>query len=196
MNRESRRWPCAAAIVLVCTVLGVVAAPGWAAGADADWRPTYDLAMRWVNFAILVGVLVYFGRRPVGNLLRIQVARYESEIQRLEAEKAAALERLASVKQLQAENEGRFVELTQRIVALGEQRREAIIEDARRESELLIDEAHRRISFSLRSAKSQVRADMVDMAVDRALARLPQEINAADNERWLQRFFKGMERLR
>ena len=198
MNHNPRRRsrPHMAAVVATLVLLGVVAAPGWAAGADADWRPTYDLVMRWVNFAILAGVLFHFGRRPVMNLLRNQAAKYESEIQRLEDEKAAALERLGSVRQMQAENESRFVEMTQRIVTAGEEQRQAIIADARRESEVLITEAQRRISFALRNARERVRAEMVDLAVERALARLPEVIDATDNERRLSSFIKDLEQIR
>ena len=198
MNHKPRRRsrPRMAAVVATVVLLGVVAVPGWAAGADPGWRPTYDLVMRWVNFIILAGLLFHFGRRPVVNLLRNQAARYESEIHRLEGEKKAALERLASVRQMQAENEDRFVEMTQRIVAMGEDQRQAIIADARRESEVLIGEAHRRISFALRNARERVRAEMVDLAVDRALIRLPEEINATDNERRLSSFLKGLEQMR
>ena len=198
MNRTPRRrWSFPAAVVSNLFLVMLVAAPVWAASSESpEWRGTYDLVMRWVNFLILAGVLVYFGRRPVTNLLRSQAARHESQIQSLEAEKTAILERLEAVRQTQVENEARFIELTEKIVATGEAQRDALIADAHRESELLIAEAKRRISFAMRSAKDRVRAEMVDLAVDSALARLPQEITAADNQHRLSVFFDGLEKMR
>lgn len=197
MKRKPRhRWPFPAAVVSSLLIVMLVAAPVWAASAEGtEWRETYDLVMRWVNFLILAGALVYFGRRPVVNLLRSQAARHEGEIQRLEAEKAAILERLEAVRRNQTENEARFIELTEKIVATGEAQRDALIADAQRESEMLIAEARRRISFAMRSAKDRLRAEMVDLAVDSAIARLPQEITAADNQHRLGVFIDGLEKM-
>lgn len=196
MNGKPRRcWPLTAAVACGLALMLIVAVPSRAAGADVEWRATYDLVMRWVNFLILAGVLVYFGRRPVANMLRGQAARHEAEIQRLKAEKTAALERLEAVRRTQIEDEARFTELTEKIVAMGETQREAIIAEAQQESELLIAEARRRISFAMRNAKDRLRAEMVDLAVDRAAARLPKEITIADNQRRLDLFIKSVEKM-
>ncbi len=195
MNPKPRHCrPFTVAAVSCLALLMLVVAPAWAADTEAAaWRETYDLVMRWVNFVILAGALVYFGRRPVANLLRSRAARHEGEIQRLEAEKTAALERLEAVRRTQVENEARFIELTEKLIAMGEAQREAIIADANRESEMLIAEALRRISFAMRNAKDRLRGQMVDMAVDQALNRLPREVKETDNQHRLDVFFKGLE---
>jgi F-type H+-transporting ATPase subunit b len=194
-TRTKADWGTRMAAACGFSLLMIVVFPQWAAGADPQWRETYDLVMRWVNFVILAGVLVYFGRRPVTHLLRSQAARHREQIQELEARKAQALAHLAAVRQTQAESEARFIDITQRIVALGETQRDAIIADAQRESEMLIAEARRRIAFAMRSAKDRLRAEMVDLAVDRALDRLPREISDADNQHRLGVFFRGLEKM-
>ena len=198
MNPKPRHCRLVTVAAVSClALLMLVVAPAWAAAdtESAAWRETYDLVMRWVNFVILAGALVYFGRRPVANLLRSQAARHEGEIQRLQAEKTAALERLEVVRQTQADNEARFIELTEKLIAMGEAQRDAIIADANRESEMLISEAQRRISFAMRNAKDRLRGQMVDLAVDHALDRLPREITATDNQHRLDIFFKGLEEM-
>ena len=39
------------------------------AAETAAWRPTYDLVMRWVNFLILVIIIVKYMRKPLGDFI-------------------------------------------------------------------------------------------------------------------------------
>ena len=190
-----RRRSRAVAAGLAATVLfGLVAAPAWAAEA-AGWRPVYDLVMRWVNFAILFGLLFHFGRRPLANLLRGEAERHQQQIQAMEGRKAEVLERLAEIQRMRTENEARFDKITEQLVAMGERRREEIIDDARRESELLLAEARRRTAHAVRAARARLRDDMVDRAVELALARLPREVTTADNDRLLDHFYQDIHKV-
>ena len=40
-----------------------------AADGTGDWRPVFDLVMRWVNFLILAFLLIKFSRVPIKNFL-------------------------------------------------------------------------------------------------------------------------------
>ena len=185
----------AAAAGLTAAILFCLAAtPAWAAE-PAGWRPVYDLVMRWVNFAILFGLLFHFGRRPLANLLRGEAERHQQQIQAMEGRKAEVLERLAEIQRMRTENEARFDKITEQLVAMGERRREEIIDDARRESELLLAGARRRAAHAVRAAHARLRDDMVDRAVELALARLPREVTAADNDRCLDRFYQDIHKV-
>jgi len=175
--------------------MAACADPLWAAEASADWRPTYDLVMRWVNFGILAGLIFYFGRRPVANLLTTQAARHAERIRQFEAQRDAALERLAEVQRLQQEHQDRLEVIRQRIVAEGERQREALIEEGQREGEMLIAQAHRRIGLALRDARAQLRNEMVDLAVERSLEKLPALVTPQDNEARVAHFFKAVQRV-
>jgi F-type H+-transporting ATPase subunit b len=183
-------------LLLVGAAVTAGAEPLWAAEASGGWRATYDLVMRWVNFAILIGVIVYFGRRPVANLLAAQVERHASRIRLLEDQRAEALERLQEVQQIEGQSATRMEILQERIIALGEQQREELIADARRQGEMLIAGAHRRIATALRDARTQLRGEMVDHAVARALEKLPEKVTAGDNEIFLLNFLDAVERVR
>jgi F-type H+-transporting ATPase subunit b len=170
--------------------------PLWAAEAAADWRPTYDLVMRWINFGILAGLIFYFGRRPVANLLNTQATQHRERIGQLEDQREAALERLAEVQRLQQEHQDRLEVLRERIVAEGERQREALIEDGQREGEVLIAQAHRRIGLALRDARTQLRDEILDLALERALEKLPALLTPQDNETRLAHFFEAIQRVR
>jgi F-type H+-transporting ATPase subunit b len=186
--------------ILAAMIIGVAAVavwtdPLWAAEASADWRPTYDLVMRWINFGILAGLIFYFGRRPVANLLNTQVDRHRERIGQLEAQRDAALERLAEVQRLQQAHQDHLEVLRQRIVADGERQREALIEDGQREGEVLIAQAHRRIGLALRDARKRLRDEMVDLAVARSFEKLPSLVTPRDNEARVAHFFKAIQQV-
>ena len=193
--------PTAARRILVAAILAVAATaawggPLWAAEAAADWRPTYDLVMRWINFGILAGLIFYFGRRPVANLLTTQAERHRERIGELEGQRDAALERLAEVQRLQQEHQERLAVLRERIVAEGERQREALVEDGQREGEVLLAQAHRRIGLALREARTRLRDEILDLALERALDKLPALVTPQDNEVCVAHFFEAMQRVR
>ncbi|MBW2449150.1 MAG: hypothetical protein JRE92_01825, partial [Deltaproteobacteria bacterium] len=58
-----------------------------AAEKSSNWRPIYDLILRYINFGIIVFVIVKYGKTPIMNFLRGQKDKLASEIKRLEDEK-------------------------------------------------------------------------------------------------------------
>jgi F-type H+-transporting ATPase subunit b len=196
MMRGAQTGQTVAATILAVAAAAAWADPLWAAEAGADWRSTYDLVMRWINFGILAGLIFYFGRRPVSNLLTTQADRHRERIRQLEEQRDAALERLAEVQQLQQAHQDRLELLRERISAEGERQREALIEDGQREGEVLIAQAHRRIALALRDARTRLRDEMVDLAVTHALEKLPALVTPRDNEARVAQFFKAIQRVR
>ncbi len=195
LNRS--RWMAPLFLVLVAVVILTAfgAGPVQAAEEAGSWRETYDLVMRWVNFIILVAVIVYFGRRPVANLLAAQAERHASRIGLLEQQRDDALQRLAEAKRIYAEGQARFSDLHERIVAMGEQQREELIADARRQAELMIAGAQRRIASALRDARTRLRDEMVDLAAEKALQRLPAIVTSGDNDAFCLDFIDAIDRV-
>jgi len=158
-----------------------------------DWRPIYDLVMRWVNFLILAFILVKFGKAPLMNFLRGEQNRFESEMRRLEKEKEKAVEKVKKTQRMLHESNERFDKLKERIIAQGEKKKQAIIEEAKRESRQMIEEAGRKIGHRLYQAKEQLRAELVDTATAVAMQRLAGELTEADNEKFISRFMDSIE---
>jgi F-type H+-transporting ATPase subunit b len=175
--------------VVVAIGLLVSANDVWAAAGGADWRPIYDLAMRWVNFIILAFILVKFGRAPLKNFLQHRQADIASQIEDLEQEKAAVLAEVdQNLKALDASQE-RFESMKTRIMRQGEKRKQELIEAGRRESAILIDAAKRKIQNQVFMAQERLRAELIDAAFGIALERLPALISAADNEQKIEEFY-------
>lgn len=163
--------------------LCVHVAGGEAMAADGDWRPIYDLVMRWVNFLILVFLLVKFGRTPLMNFLKGQRIDLAKEIDELTEQKTAAEAKLKEIQQDLDDSNARFKEITERIIKQGERRQAEIIEGARREGKILLKGAKQKVDSQFIQARELLRAELVDTAIDAVLERIPREVSEADNQR-------------
>ena len=165
--------------------------PEVAAADNGDgWRTTYDLVMRWVNFLILAAIIVKFGRRPLINFLSGRKEEIAYELRRLEEEKEAVLKKVSEVRQQIEDSEARHEQIKERIIAQGRSRKQAIIDDAHRESQILMESARNHIDNQLRTAKRNIRAEMIDLAVDKAMRKLPEKVSPEDNRKLVEKLIE------
>ena len=183
----------AVCVTILCLGFFVGGLPEAAHAADAPWRPTYDMAMRWVNFIILVAVIVKYGKEPIKDFLKLQKSEVVSEISHLEAEKDRILDEIKAVKEKEIGKRAHFQELKDRLTAQGEIRKKQIVEQARQQSALMLEETRRKMENRIVQAKAGLKMELLDMAIDQAMARLPVLITEGDNQRLLDDY---MERLR
>jgi F-type H+-transporting ATPase subunit b len=181
---------CVNKIVLIfcCIIAGllslhVLGHDAFAAEKASSWRPTYDLILRWINFGIIVFLVVRYGKNPIMNFLRGQKQKLAQEIKHLEDKKQGISANIEETLKTIDESEVRFAELKERIVRQGEKKKEAIIQTAQNQSKTMLEDAKRRIDTHFIQAKNKFRAEMIDRAIDLAMERLTKEITAEDNEK-------------
>jgi len=190
MIRCPIRWGISVLIALFVVFAG--AAVAFAAESSGGWRTTYDLIMRWVNFAILVFVIVKFARRPLQNFLSGKGEEISLQIRSLEDEKNRLVERVRQAERELEDSAGRMTALKERIVKMGERRKQQIIAEAHQESQIIMENAKQKNEGQIAQAKNALRAEMIDAAADLVLERLPGVITAEDNQKLLQNY---MERV-
>ena len=177
-------------MILVC-LLAIVPVPDVMAADGSDsWRVTYDQIMRWVNFIILAAVIIKFGRRPLMNFLSGRQEEIAYEIRRLEKEKEAVMQKVGEMQRQMADSDKRYEQMKERIIAHGGARKQAIIDEAHRESRVLMETTRNHIQNQLRSAKRKLRAEIIDLAVDKAIQRLPGEVTAEDDRKLVEKFIE------
>ena len=171
---------------ILCFWLLVPATLG--AAETATWRPTYDLVMRWLNFLILVFIIVKFSRRPLANFLKGKQKEIGAEIEQIEQQKEELSQAAATARQQLEESAQRLEKLKQRIVDRGEKKKLEIIAEAREEGRHVMESARRKVQGAALQAKNKIREEMIDMAVAIALEKLPAEITTQDNEKLFEQF--------
>ena len=162
-----------------------------AADNSADWRSVFDLVMRWLNFGIIVFILIKYGRTPIKDFLLSRREELAREISAIEEEKDRANARIEETTKMLEESKARFDQIKERIIQEGEKKKQAIIEDAQLESRILLESAQKRIENQLLTAKEKLKSELVDMAISLAMARLPGEINAEDDQQLIHQFLAG-----
>lgn len=176
----------------VTLILGLLLLmPATAMAASGDWRPLYDTIMRWINFGIMVALFLKYAKAPLADFIRAKRGEVAAEMKHFEKEKKAALDKVSESEAALAKSQERLETIHQRIVAQGEQRKQQIIADAQRESEIIIQAAQSKIEADIRQARTQLRDEMVERAVDLAQQRLPAEVSASDNQKWVDRFINA-----
>jgi F-type H+-transporting ATPase subunit b len=91
----------------------------------------------------------------------------------------------------QKKSREKFEQIKERIIAQGRIRKKSIIDDAKRESKLLLENTHLRIDNLIFQAKHTLRAEMIDMAIDMAMEKLPEEITDQDSQRFFDQYLES-----
>lgn len=172
-----------ALVFLLAAAVEVMAAEG-----GGGWRPTYDIIMKWLNFAILVFLFIKFARRPLKNFLSDKREEIALQIKTLADEKNRLQQRIREAKTELKESVVRLEELKERIVQMGERRKLEIIEDARQESRMIIESTKQKIEGRIILARNRLKAEMIDAAAEKALEQLPGIMTADDNQKLLEQF--------
>jgi F-type H+-transporting ATPase subunit b len=175
-------------IGLALSLIVMLAPEVLAAEGGGGFRPTWDLIMRWVNFLILVAVIVKFARRPLKDFIDGKRDEVAFELKQLEEKKEAARADVNEIYRELEKSQERFEQIKVRIIKQSEARKEEIIEQARNESRVILDSTRRKIDFKLLEARKKLRSELVDSAVDMALEKLPQHITAEDNQKLLEQY--------
>jgi len=159
-----------------------------AADHPGDWRPIFDLVMRWVNFLILAFVLIKFSRAPIKKFLDGKKHDIADEIGGLEAEKEEMLRQIDDRKKQFENSMDRLSDLKKRIVAQGEKNRQMIIEAAEQESKILLQSARQKVNNRIVEARQALKSELVDAAIALATNLLPEKITEEDNQKFIDAF--------
>jgi F-type H+-transporting ATPase subunit b len=171
--------------------LHLLSIDGYAGEGSSNWRPTYDLIMRWINLGIIVFVVYKYARKPFMNFLRGRKEKVAEEIEALETRKEEMVAKINQTQKDVEESDVRFEELKERIIRQGERKKAEIIESAQNHSKMMLEDAKRRISTHFLHAKNEFRTELIDRAMDMAMERLPKEINSEDNDKFTRLFLES-----
>jgi len=191
--RWCRALAAAALLLLVPFLLvpqGVLAADG-----SGDWRPTYDLALRWINFGILVFLIIRYARKPLVNFFKEKSEDVRKEIRAVEQEKEEILARVDEILKTRDHSMEKLEKLKERIMVQGTAKKERIIEDAQKESKMMLESAQRKIESKMMKAQEDIRAEMIDHAFEMAMQRLPAEMKDQDSQKLYEQYLEGTKAL-
>jgi len=163
------------------------------AAEEADnWRSIFDLVMRWANFAILAFILIKYAKTPLKTFLDEKRQEIAHQINKIEREKETAEQKIEETLKVLEDSKIRFAKLKQRIIEDGENKKEKIIEEARQESQILMESARKKIDNQFLEAQKALKSELVEMALNLAMEKLPAKITDEDNQKWANAFLANI----
>lgn len=157
---------------------GAAPGKGWVA------TDTYRL----LHFIVLAGGLFLLLRKPVSQALGARVKGIENQLSELEAQKAAAEQKLAEYNQKFAQLEKESAGIVAEYVRQGEEARGRILKEAEAAADKMKAQARKNIESEIQRAKAQLQKEILDKALANAEALIKEKINAADQEKLVDEY--------
>jgi len=184
------RWLTITHVAITLLIISVLPA---AASDDSHGNDVEMMFKTAINLVLLLGVLVYFARKPV-------LEYFASRRRAIEQDLTGAADELADAEATYAKWQRRLIDLESEIEQIrttsrqrAESERERIISDARAAAERIRNNASAAITQELRRARQQLREEAAQLAIEMAADRLAREVTAADRDRLLDEFIDRVE---
>jgi F-type H+-transporting ATPase subunit b len=154
-----------------------------------------DFAYRCFNFALMVGLLAYFVRKPIRNGLRSRREEIEKTLAEAQVAKAAAE---AKYREYSEKLERATEEIEKICVSIrreGELERDKILESAREMSVKIQQEADSKASNAVAKARTELREEAGRLAIELAEELLKKEFSPTDQKRLVDEYMQKVGEL-
>ena len=155
--------------------------------------PVYDLIMRIINFTVLMGVLIYFVRKPA-----VEGMRNSIESVRMMLKDADETRKQAEAKMKETEDRLAGVDReTEALLAAAnkecEVEKERILAEAEEVVQRLKSEARVYIEQELKKAQDLLRKEVADSAMDIAEQIIRNNVKPEDQKRFIIEYLEKLE---
>ena len=158
-------------------------------------EPILSIVFKFVNFGILVAILVKFGGKPLKNFL---INRHNTIKEKIEE----ASKLLAEAEILKQEYEGKLARLDGDIevfkkTIIGEMEKEKtkIIEEAAQVAAKIKEQALLTYEQELREVKDKIKADIAELTIKKAEQLIVEKISKSDHEKMVDDFIVKLRSL-
>ncbi len=180
------------ALVLVAVPSGVARASGGAGGHGFEFTIQ---GFYIINFLVLVGLLVFFVRKPLARFLQRRHETFKSEMDEALALKAAAQAKLDEYSAKLAGVDQEIADIRRTIREQAERERERILAEAQVEAARIEREARLRADQEARKLRATLESRLLDRAVAVATDALRQQATPAQHQKFVDDYLKGVEAL-
>jgi len=150
---------------------------------------------RIANFAILAGILYWFGRKPIADHLVARGAQIRKDLVDAAEMRSTATARLVEIESKLAALPSELEQMRARSAEELEAERTRIRAAAETERDRLVEQARREIASQTRNARAQLRAHAAALAVDVADARLRSTLTPAEQSALVDQYGTQMRNV-
>ncbi len=148
------------------------------AGAESGFGFNFDIIeTNLINLGIIFVLLIVYGGKIVGNILSERRAKIEAEIKSAEARAKESKDALASAQKNLQQAQENAVKIRSEAEANADKAKEAVLIKGRKEIERLKATADADLNSEQERAIAQLRAKVVEMALERVESRMGEVLN-------------------
>lgn len=155
-------------------------------------QPPFAAAL--INFAILVGIAVTFGKKPVAEALKARRAAVAKEIEEAAKMKAAAQERAQKYQASLDNLEEDLATTKASLVEAGKAEKDRIVKEAEEKAVRMRRDAEFRVEQETKQLKLDLTREAVEGAVTEAEALLASKLTAEDHARLAHEFLAELSK--
>ncbi len=130
-----------------------------------------------INLTLLIGILFYYGKPIVGNILNERRSKIAEKIQEVEQKQKQAVATLAEEQKKLEQAEATAAKIRQEAEANAQKAKEAILAQGEKEIERLKAVAGKDLNSDQEKAIASLRERVVAMAIERARTRMGEVLN-------------------
>lgn len=146
-----------------------------------------------LNFGILVAVLVKFMGKPMKAFLRQRTELIEKTLSEARQARELAEKALRDVQERLKNKDRELEELLAQARRSGEAEREALMEEAGRLAEKMVEQAKANIEFELKRAKASIKEEAVVLAIELAEKKIKEKLGPEEQRRLLEESVHKLE---
>jgi len=154
-----------------------------------------DFAYRCFNFAIMVGLLAYFVRKPLRKGLRSRREEIEKTLEEAHKAKEAAEAKYREYSEKLEKATEEIDSISDSIRREGELERDKILESAREMSDKIQQEADAKAANAVVKARAELREEAARLAVKLAEDLLKKECSSTDQKRLVDEYMQKVGEL-
>ena len=163
--------------------VSALAAASEEAAGHAAGIPWTDLLKQAVNFAILVGALVYFLKKPISSFLKERSEQLRASIEGAARAREEAAAKLSDIERRMARLPDEIAGLNRKMEAESEEEARRIREAAQVEIERVRAQAQVAAEQEVKKARQELRKEAAGLAIGAAEEIVKKAITAEDQER-------------
>jgi len=181
------------AILLVGFLFAPAAALAASEASGGAGIPWWEIFKQVVNFGILVGVLVYFLRKPVGAYLQERTEMLRKSIDEAARARASAAEKLLTIEIRMSKLSEEIEEMSRRMDAEAEEETRRMRDGAEEE----IKRLHAQVQFAaeqeVKNARLELRREAAELSARAAEEIVSKTLTKGDQERMVR---ENIDRIR
>lgn len=185
MKGNLRSLLLAAGMLIAMEGMARASGGGGGEGHGLNWT---DFALRFLNFAILLAILVKLLKKPIAGFFSSRREGIRSLLAELELKRREAEQKIAEYNARLATLEDETKKIVEELVAEGELERQKIVEGAHRQAEYIRQQAQLAIQQEIKAAKERLQEEIAELSVAAAEEILRKKMKADDHERLVREF--------